>query len=98
MGGRGHDVCIFYGVLQQTGSNQTGGVSHINHQQSAYLVGNLTHTLVVPLTAVGRATADNQLRLVLEGQLLHLVIIHTTGLLVQVIADGVVDQTTGIHM
>ena len=98
MGRRSHDVSIFYRVLQQTGSNQTSGVSHVDHQQGTHLVGNLTHTLVVPFTAVGTATTDNQLGLVLQGQLLHLVVIHTACLLVQVVADGVVDDTRSIDM
>ena len=69
---------------------------HINHQQGAYLVGNLTHTLVVPLTTVSTTTTDNQLGLVLQGQLLHLVVIHTTRLLVQIITNRVIQDTGGV--
>ena len=90
---RSNNVSILYRVVKQTSSNQTCGVSHINHQQSTYLVGNLAHALVIPFAAVCRTTADNQFGLVLKSQLLHLVIIHTTCFLVQVVADGIVDQT-----
>ena len=97
VGRRGYDVSPFHGVLQQSGSNQTGGVSHVDHQQGSHLVGNLAHALVVPFAAVGRATADNQLRLVLDGQLLHLVIVHAACLLVQVVAHGLVQDTARVH-
>ena len=86
-----------HGVLQQSGGNQSGGVSHVNHQQGTHLVGNLAHALVVPLAAVGRAAADNQLRLVLHGQLLHLVVVHAARLLVQVVAYGLIEDATGVH-
>ena len=98
MGGRGNDVCILHGIVEQTSSNQTSGMCHINHQQGAYLVGNLTHTLVVPLTTVSTTTTDNQLGFVLQGQLLHLVVIHTTRLLVQIITNRVIQDTGGVDV
>ena len=69
---------------------------HVYHQQGSNLFGNLTHTGVVPLAAVGRAAADDELGLVLQGQLLHLVIIDATRFLVQVITDGTVDDAAGV--
>ena len=56
----------------------------------------IPHALVVPLTAVGRTTTDNQLRLVLQSQTLHLVVIDATSLLIQIIAYGLVEDTRGV--
>ena len=83
-------------VLEQACGNEAGGVGHIDHEQGAHLVGNLTHTLVVPFTAVGRAAADNQLGLIFDCQLLHLVVVHTTSLLIQIITYGLVENTRGV--
>ena len=73
-------------------------MSHINHQEGTYLIRNLAHAGIIPLTAVGTTTTDNQLRLVFQSQLLHLVVIHTTRLLVQVVADRIVENTRSIDV
>ena len=96
MGGRGDDVRPLHGILQQTGCDESCGVSHVYHQQGTHLVGNLAHPLVVPLTAIGRATADDELGFVLQGEGFHLVIVHTPCLLVQVVADGLVEDTARV--
>ena len=72
-------------------------MGHVNHQQCTYLVSNLTHTLVVPLTAVGRAAADDELRLVLQRQALHLVVVHAARFLVQVVAYWLIQDTRGVY-
>jgi len=81
--GRGYDVSVLHRVVEQAGCDKACRVSHINHKQCANLVGNLTHALVVPLTAVGRATADDELRLVLFCQAFHFVIVNASRHLVQ---------------
>ena len=93
VGGRGHDVCILDRVVKQAGCNKACWVCHIHHEQCAHLVGNLTHALVVPFTAVGRTTTNDELGLVLHGKLLHLVIVYTTGLFVEVIAHCMIKNT-----
>ena len=62
-----------------------------------YAVGYLTHALVVPLAAVCRTASDYHLGLVLVGQTLHLIIIHTAGLTVEVVAYRLVDDAARIH-
>ena len=69
---------------------------HVYHQDGSNLVGYLTHAGIVPLAAIGRAAADDELRLVLEGQLFHLVVVHATGFLLEVIANGPVDDAAGV--
>ena len=98
MGGRSNDVCILQWVVEQSGCNETGWMSHINHQEGTHLVGNLAHAGVIPLTAVGATATDNQLRLVLQRQLLHLVVIHAARLLVQVVADRVVEDARSVDV
>ena len=83
-------MCILNRVVEQSGSNQSGRVSHIYHKQSTNLIGNLAHALVVPLAAVGRAAADDELRLVLESELLHMVVVYASGFWVEVVANGIV--------
>ena len=73
-------------------------MGHVDHQQSSHFVGYLAHALVVPLAAVGRATADNQLGFVLQGQPFHLVIVHVSGLAVQRIADVPIEYARGVDL
>ena len=51
---------------------------------------------VVPFAGVGRGAADDELRLVLEGELLHLVVVDAAGLGVEAVGDGVVEEAGGV--
>ena len=97
VGGRGNDVCPLHGVFKQTCCNETGRVGHVNHEQGTHFIGNLAHALVVPFAAVGRTTADDELGLVLLGQTLHLIVIYSSRLAVQVVAYGLVENAAGIY-
>ena len=68
-------------------------MSHVNHQQGTDFIGDFAHTGIVPFTAVSTATTDNQLGLVFLGKLLHLVVIYTASLFVQIVAYGLVENT-----
>ena len=87
---------ILHRVSEETGSDESGRVSHIDHQDSAYAICDLTHTLVVPLTRVGRGTTDDQLRVGLLSLTLHIVVVDTTVLLTYTVGNGVVEDTGGI--
>ena len=87
---RGHDVGILHRVVQQSGSYQSGRVGHVDHEQCTHFVGYLAHALVVPFAAVCRASADDELRFVLDGQLFHLVVVNAAGLAVEVVAYRIV--------
>ena len=80
MGGAGNDVGILQGVVQQTCSDQAGGVCHVDHEQCAHAVGNLAHALVVPLAAVGAGATDDQLGTLALCDLFHLVVVNEVGL------------------
>ena len=86
-------MCVFYWIVEKSGCDKTCGVSHVNHKESSHLVSYFAHALVIPLTAVCRTTTDDELRLVLDGKALHLVIIHATSFLVEVVAYGIVEDT-----
>ena len=98
VGGGGYDVGVFHGVVEQAGSDESGGMRHVDHEQCAHLVGNLAHALVVPLAAVGGAAADDEFGLMLQGQLFHLVVVHASCLLIEVVADGVVEDAGGVDL
>ena len=88
---------ILYRILQQSGCNQTGRMCHVYHEYGTNLVGNLTHAGIIPLAAVSRTAADNHFRAMFKSQFLHLVVIHTAGFLVEVVTDGMVEDTGSIH-
>ena len=73
-------------------------MSHVDHQECAYLVGNLAHTGIVPLTAVGRAATDDEFRLLFECETLHLIIVHAACLLVEIVAHRIVEDSGGVDM
>ena len=86
-------MSILYRVFEKTGSDKSGGVSHIHHKDSPYFVGNLTHAFVVPLTRVSRTTGDKEFGLVLTSELLHLIVVYHTGLAAEVVTHGLIEDT-----
>ena len=91
--GRSNDVCVFQWVLQQACGNQTGGVSHVNHEDGTHLVGDVAHALVVPFAAISRAATDDKLWLMFQRKAFHFVVINAPSFLVEVISHGVVQNT-----
>ena len=55
--------------------NQTSNVRHVNHEHGTAGVRDLTEFLKVDRARVGTGTCNNHLRLALEGNLHHLVVI-----------------------
>ena len=90
-------MSVFHGVIEQTCCDESCRVSHVNHEDGTHLVGDFSHALVVPLTAVCRTTSDDELWLVLESELLHLVVVHATCFLVQVVAYRIVEYSRCIY-
>ena len=90
-------MCVLERVVQQTGGNQTGRVRHIDHEDRTYLIGHATDTCVVPLTAVGTGTCDDQFGFVRARLELQIVVVDATRLRIQVIADGVEHKTREVH-
>ena len=74
----------------QTCSNQTGDVSHIDHEVSAHLVGDFAHALEIDDARVSGSAAYDELGLVLLGEALHLVVVDKLGFGVNAVGDDVV--------
>ena len=87
---------ILQRVVQQTSRDQTGRMRHVDHQQSTYFVGDLTHTLVIPITRIGGATTDDQFGFLTQSNLLHLIIIHATRLLIYIVLGCPIENTRAI--
>ena len=88
-----NDMCVLHRVLQQSCSNQSGRVSHVNKQQCTNFISYSTHAFVVPLTAISRSATDNQFWFVLTCEAFHLVIVHTSCLTIQCITNVVIENT-----
>ena len=88
MGGGGDHIAVLEGVGGLLGGDQTGDVSHIHHHHGSVGVSDLADAGVVPLTRIGGSSAHNQLGLEDASQLLHLVVVHQTGLGVHVVGES----------
>ncbi len=97
MGGGSYYVSVFYGVLEKTCGNETGGVGHVNPEDGAHFVGNLSHSLIVPFAGVGRCSADDELGLALKGLALHFVVVYAAGFRVEAVCHGVIEDTAGVY-
>ena len=65
-------------------------MGHIDHQIGADLIGDGAETGPVHHPRIGRKPGDNHLRLVLQGQRFHLVVVHLAGSAVQAILHRVI--------
>ena len=91
VGGGCYDVDVFERVFEEACGDKTGGVSHIYHHKCAHLVGDGTHTLVVPIAGISRRAADDEFGLALQRHALHLVVVNETCLFVYVVGNVVVE-------
>ena len=73
-------ISIWNWAWMQAGSYQTSNMSHIHHEICTYRVGNLSHTLEINSSSIGRGTSYDQLWLALIGNSLNLIIIQHLGL------------------
>ena len=78
--------------------NETCRVSHVNHEQSTYGVGNCTHAFVIPVARISRTAADDEFRLALVSFLLHVVIIHHSGFGINVVAHGIIEHARSVNL
>lgn len=88
VGGGGDNVGELEGRLVDAGGDQTGNVSHVDHEVAANSVGDLAHAGVVNLAAVGRGTGNKDLGAVHEGVLLELVVVDDASLEVDAVREG----------
>ena len=63
----------------QVGGHEAGHMGHVHHQSCADRVGDLAQTGIVEPARVGASTRHDQLRLVLQGQGCHLLVVDPLG-------------------
>ena len=90
VGGGSDYVGIFDRIAQQSRGNQACRMGHIHPENGAHLVGNFTHTHIIPFTGISRSTAYNQFWTMFKGFALHIVIVNHSGGGIQTIRNGIV--------
>ena len=90
MGGGGDHIGKRHRIRINTGSNQAGDVSHINHQVSTDFIGDGTEAREVEHLRVSRETGDDHFRFVLNGKTFDFVVINQTGFRIQTVLHSVV--------
>ena len=85
-------------VRVQTGGDQASDVGHVDEQQRTDLVGDGAKAREIQGLGVGGKPGDDDLRLVLHGQALDLVVVDQPGSGVQAVLHGVVEFARGRHL
>lgn len=88
VGGGGDNVRVRERRGENIGSDQSRDVGHIGHQVSTAAVSNLAHASIVDLTGIGRGTSNDDLGAVELGVLLQGIVVNDTGLLVDLVGEG----------
>ena len=85
VGGRGDDVGILQRIVEQTGGDKAGGMSHVDHEDGTDFIGQTAHAGIVPFAAVGAGTTDDELRTLAACYLLHLFVVDEAGIFLNVV-------------
>ena len=88
---------IFQRVVEQTGSDESGGVSHVDHKDGTTSVGNFAHTSVVPFAGVSACAAHDELGLHFHSGTFHVVVVNKAGFSVDVVFNGIEYQTGEVY-
>ena len=81
VGGGSHHIRIGNGAGMKACCHQSGDMCHIHHKNSAYFVSHFSEFLEIDGTGISGRTGDDQLRLVGDGKLAHLVIVQESVLI-----------------
>ena len=79
------------------GSHQTCNVRHVDHQASTDLTSNGTKPFEIDNARVGAGTGDDELGLVLFGELFQLRVVDLLAVTVDAVCDDVVETPREIH-
>ena len=85
--GRGHKVGVGNRAVVHAGSDQSGVMGHVDHQQGADLVGDFGKFVVRNLARIGTRTGHDQLRFVLASQRGDLVKVQPMRVAINAVAD-----------
>ena len=94
---RGHKIRIGYRALVQSGSHQTGDVSHIHHQKRPGFMSDLGHFAEVDLSRIGGSARNDHLRPVLPGQAADFLVIDQAGFFVYAVGHKMKILAAQIH-
>ena len=72
-----HNVGVFARVGMQSGGHQPREVRHVDQQDGAHRIGDFAEFFEIPLSRISAAARDDHLRLVLGGELRHVIEIDT---------------------
>ena len=97
MGGGGDHIGVRQRVRVQARGNQAGDVGHVDEQQCANLVGDLTEARKIEGLGVSGETGHDHFRLAFDGQALNFVVVDQTGIGVDAVLHGVVQLARGRH-
>jgi hypothetical protein len=79
VGGGADDVTVLEGRVLFSSGNETGDVSHVAQQVRSVAVGDLSQSLVVPVSGVGGSSTDDHSGLVETGVGGQLLVVDETG-------------------
>lgn len=88
VGGGGDNISVLKRRGDDTSSDETRNVGHVDNKVSTDLVGNLTHALVVNQAAVSRGTGNKNLGSVENGSLLKHVVVDDASLEINTVRHG----------
>jgi len=94
----GDDIAVLEGVVELLSSDETAGVGDVGHEPSTLLVGDLAEVGIVPVTGVGRGTANDETRLVNLSRGLELGIVDDAGLGDDGVGEGLEVDGGGGHL
>ena len=96
--GRGDDVRVRHRRRMHASRDQSGEVRHVDQVERADFVGDLPHAGKIDDARIGAAAADDQLRPLLLGQLLQIVVVDGLGFLGHAIRNDLVGLAGKIQM
>jgi len=97
VGGSGYDISIRNRRRMQACCNQTGDMCHINQQQSAVSMRNISDALEIDNTRISAGTGNNQLRVMLFNQFFHSFVIKQLGFRINAIMYNIKIGTGNIY-
>jgi hypothetical protein len=88
VGGRSDDVCMLEGTGDNTSSDETRNVCHVNDEIGANKVCNLAHAAIVDQTAVCGSSSHKDLWSVHQSILLQFVVVNNASIKVNSVWEG----------
>ncbi len=96
--GRGrHDVEVRHRRINSLTGDEASDVRNVSHSEGANFVSDFLEALPVEVTAVGRETGENHLRLFAESDFADLVHVDAASFLIDFVLHEVVEHAGEVH-